>query len=294
MIIISALFLATSLLLLDDAQCFTISRSITTSLDRTANSPTALCVSSTFLPDGGVTSALISNLAELALKLRLKGQTGVKCDVSANSSDLLLRGRVGPVTVKGRGWQSELGLSCRVIEATVDTCELDVGRILSNRKLVLTSPAQGQAMIALNAVDFANFISHPYVRPPVLPNDDGKAKFAFLKEGCVVDSATGKVTFFASYMDKRWRLTLSRGSKEKRAIVVASLEGSSDMYPEHDATCVQISNAISNFFNDLKFELDGTWLSFRDMMVTAKGGSPHLMLQLSITVKKFPSRGLAF
>ena len=91
---------------------------------------------------GGVTSGLISQLAVVALKLRLKDQNHVSCDVTANSSNLLLRGQVGPVTVKGRGWQSRLGLTCRAIEATVDNCSLDLSRILSSRKLVLTTPGK--------------------------------------------------------------------------------------------------------------------------------------------------------
>lgn len=89
---------------------------------------------------GGVTSSLISTLAEGALKRRLRAQTGVTCDVTANSSDMLFKGKVGPVTVKGKGWTSPLGLTCRAIEATVDTCELDMGRVLASQKLVLTTP----------------------------------------------------------------------------------------------------------------------------------------------------------
>jgi len=91
---------------------------------------------------GGVTSSLISTLAEGALKRRLRAQTGVACDVTANSSDMLFKGKVGPVTVKGKGWQSSLGLTCRALEATVDTCELDMGRVLSSQKLVLTTPGK--------------------------------------------------------------------------------------------------------------------------------------------------------
>ena len=87
-----------------------------------------------------VTSSLVSQLAVVALKLRLQDQSGVKCDVTASSSDLLLKGKVGPVTVKGRGWQSRLGLTCRAIEATVDSCDLDIGRIFNSQKLVLTTP----------------------------------------------------------------------------------------------------------------------------------------------------------
>lgn len=88
-----------------------------------------------------VTSNLISQLAVGALKLRLHSQTHVACDVTASPSTVL-RGEIGPVTVKGRGWGSRLGLTCRVIEATVDKCDLDMGRVLSNRKLVLTVPGK--------------------------------------------------------------------------------------------------------------------------------------------------------
>jgi hypothetical protein len=91
-------------------------------------------------PSNAITSGLISNLAVVALKLRLKEQTQVACDVTANSS--LLRGQVGPCTVKGRGWRSNLGLSCRAIEATVDSCSLDMSKIVSNQKLVLTVPGK--------------------------------------------------------------------------------------------------------------------------------------------------------
>jgi hypothetical protein len=243
---------------------------------------------------GGVTSGLISNLAELALKLRLKGQAGVQCDVSANPSDLLLKGRVGPVTVKGQGWQSQLGLSCRAIEARVETCELDVGRILSNRKLVLTTPAKGQAMIALNSIDFANFITHPYMKkPPVPPQRREGDAFVFLKEGVVVNPVSGAVTFFGSYAGDKWRFTLKRGMGKKRATVIATPEGNTKQ-SDLDTTTAELSSAMSTFFNEMEFELDGTMLTFQDMMVTAKGAAPSLMLQLKITVKKFPSAGIAF
>lgn len=98
-------------------------------------------------PLNGVSSSLISNLAVVALKLRLNGQTGVACDVQVSSSDVLLKGQVGPVTVKGRGWQSRLGLSCRAIEATVDVCKLDMGRVISNQKLVLITPGKLFALL---------------------------------------------------------------------------------------------------------------------------------------------------
>ena len=88
-----------------------------------------------------VTSTLISQLACMALKRRLEDHTHVSCDLTADSNNLLF-GRVGPVTVKGRGWESPLGLTCRAIEATVNECKLDMGKIVSNQKLVLTTPGK--------------------------------------------------------------------------------------------------------------------------------------------------------
>jgi hypothetical protein len=64
--------------------------------------------------------------------------------------------------------------------------------------------------------------------------------------------------------------------------------------PDLHSTATQLTTAISDFFNEMIFELDGTFLTFRDMMVTGKGGDPSVMLALQITVKKFPSPGLAF
>lgn len=90
----------------------------------------------------GVTSSFVSNLAVVALKMRLKGHAHVGCDVTAKSSDVLLKGEVGPVTVRGRGWLSNLGLTCRAIEATVDKCNLDMGKVVTNQKLVLTTPGK--------------------------------------------------------------------------------------------------------------------------------------------------------
>lgn len=88
-----------------------------------------------------MTSNLISQLACVALKRRLKEQTHVSCDLTADANQVL-QGRVGPVTVKGRGWQSPLGLTCNAIEATVNECKLDMGRVISNQKLVLTTPGR--------------------------------------------------------------------------------------------------------------------------------------------------------
>jgi len=91
---------------------------------------------------GGVTSELISQLAIIALKIRLEAQSDVQCKVNGRTRDLMMQGKVGPVTVRGKGWESPLGLTCRVIEASVDECSLDVAKIVQNRKLNLIVPGK--------------------------------------------------------------------------------------------------------------------------------------------------------
>ena len=235
----------------------------------------------------GVTSALISQLAIAALKLRLAGQTGIKVDVAATSQDLLLRQRVGGVTVRGRGWESPLGLTCRAIEATVQECDLDISAVITRRKLILTTPARGTAMIGMTADDFGSFISHPLMKPPTdLPG------MKFASEGVTIDPGTGTVAFDFRFREERWRCHLRRGTDNgRKAIVEVS---SADGTERGDDLAAGLSRTMTDFFNELVFELDGTFLSFRDLMVTDRGGGATVMLSLSITVKKFPSPGMAF
>mmetsp|Transcript_9043 Transcript_9043/g.19379 ORF Transcript_9043/g.19379 Transcript_9043/m.19379 type:complete len:317 (-) Transcript_9043:33-983(-) len=241
----------------------------------------------------GVTSALISRLAVLALKRRLAQQSGVKCDITASSSDLLLKQQVGPVTVRGRGWSSQRGLTCRAIEATVQTCELDMKSVISRQKLILTIPAKGDAMVALDGDDFANFITHPLMKPPQVT--EGNGKISFIKEGVKVDMSAGSIVFYLIYDGEKYKCELRRGPDESARAII-------DVYPAsefapadiRDATSKMITNTVSSFFNEMVFELDGTYLTFSDMMVTEKGGGATVMLKLDLLVRKFPSPGLAF
>lgn len=58
----------------------------------------------------------------------------------------------------------------------------------------------------------------------------------------------------------------------------------------------QLNGMLEDFFNDLVFELDGTFLSFQDMKVHRPKDSEenNVLMALGITVKKFPSPGVAF
>jgi hypothetical protein len=200
------------------------------------------------------------------------------------------------VTVRGRDWKSSLGLTCRAIEATVESCELDTVRVISERKLVLTKPALGIAMIALGPSDFENFITHPRMRPPSVPAKPA-SQIRFLKDGARIDSSSGIVSFFSDFEGRRYECMMKRGgsqcSSRGRALVAVRPVVTTDATQSSDSVR-QLEQALGQFFNEMVFELDGTFLSFRDLMVTGKGSAPAVMLSLGIRVNKFPSRRLAF
>jgi hypothetical protein len=159
--------------------------------------------------------------------------------------------------------------------------------------------AEGQAMVALNALDFGSFITHPLMRPPELPDNlvDSNNKLEFVKEDVSIDASSGTVTFYGKYVDRLWRFTLERGTEEgRRGVVTVSHNNPSESSEvDLESVAMELTRATSNFFSDMVFELDGTFLTFSDMMLTDKGKKePIIMLSLGILVKKFPSPGLDF
>lgn len=250
-----------------------------------------------------ITSSVISNLAVLALKLRLKRHSGVSCDVEASSRSLLLTSTVGPVTVKGRDWCSPLGLTCRVIEANVSECRLDMNAVFQRQKLILTTPALGKAMVALDEVDFANFLTHPLLDKQVPKVAIGK--FVFDKKNVVVREEDGHVIFYGYCGGERWKCILKRiesdSSRSPKASIDVSHVISDNSIPtkvevqDLEAIGMELTMVMTQFFNDLVFELDGTFLSFEDMKIhRPKGRDAQVLMALGIIVKKFPSPGVAF
>ena len=261
---------------------------------------------STFLPPpppgaDTISSNLISQLAIYAIKRRLKEERTVNCDVNFSSSNLLWNGRVGPVTVSGKDWCSYRGLSCRAIEATVEQCELDAKMIISNRKLLLTTPAMGKALVALTANDFGNFITHPLMKTSssfIESIADNSVEFH--KDGTIIDAIKSEVMFTCTFRGLRWRCSLMRSSETKKATVqvkpidekdTSSVDNELDI---RQSSQQMLSEYLERFFNEMVFELDGTYLSYRDMMVTDKGGIPSVMIALNIKVRKLPSPGMDF
>lgn len=147
-------------------------------------------------------------------------------------------------------------------------------------------------MVALNSLDFTNFISHPLMKPPTLVLGNAERAMTFLKEGTEIDPQQGSVTFYSMVNNQKYKLCLQRGtSGDRRATVTAQAVEASDSNSADDDDVAQVA---TDFFNSLVFELDGTFLRFRDMMIIDKGDAPNVMISLSIVVHKFPSSKLAF
>lgn len=229
-----------------------------------------------------ITSQLISQLAILAIKNRLKEEKEVTCDLQFQSLESLLRGRVGPVTIKGRGWRSGRNLSCRVLEATVSECELDIPKLLSHRKLLLTKPALGKMLVAMNGDDFGNFITHPLMPSLQL---EGRP-ILFMSDGASIDPAAGTVQFMVLYNDTRWTCLLKRSLDCSKALIdVLSLP----ITDVNGAVVQKLSMLLGEFFNQMMWDLDGTYLSYRDFRTTDRGEAPSVMFSLNINVEKLPS-----
>ena len=126
-----------------------------------------------------------------------------------------------------------------------------------------------------------------------------RIKAPFLKENVSVNPSSGTVLFYGMYGGSKWLFTLQRAAESsQKAKITAALseanQSSGTTNTDFDQMAKALALTTSQFFNEMVFELDGTFLSFEDMMLTDKGKEPSAMLSLKITVKKFPSPGLEF
>jgi|NOAtaT_6_FD_contig_61_1142964_length_1384_multi_6_in_0_out_0_1 hypothetical protein len=242
-------------------------------------------------------SSIISTLAECALQLRLRSHSGVSCQVSADPTRMLVSGSVGPVTVKGRSWMSPLGLTCRAIEATVESCQLDLMKVLRDRKLRLTVPAKGKALVAFNSQDFGNFITYPLLKSQISKRI--MTEFQFLKDNIAIDAMRNHVTFYGKSHDGTlYKCILSRSANSGASVQVYPSSSTQDTSGNTATRSQELATNLTRFFNQLVLELDGTYLNFHDFRINASRSSGSdtatLVLALSIEVHKLPSRGSAF
>lgn len=176
--------------------------------------------------------------------------------------------------------------------------------MVQKRKLVLHTPAVGKAMVALDYRDFGNFLTHPLLEGQI-PRI-GEERFEFDKKNVVIDDERGCVVFHGMCGGESWGCVLRKAGENggrNAAIEVTHIASNSDIDADVDADVdvdiaamsMELTMVITDFFNNLVFELDGTYLSFQDMKVhKPKDQESQILISLGITVRKFPSPGVAF
>merc|ERR1711933_304272 len=92
----------------------------------------------------------------------------------------------------------------------------------------------------------------------------------------------GSVVFYGKNSnDEKYQFTLRKVNDRAEIIATSTSDNST--------TNEELSLLMSDFFNNLVFELDGTFLKFHDMQLTSVKNKDWLLLRLNIKVRKFPS-----
>ena len=109
-----------------------------------------------------------------------------------------------------------------------------------------------------------------------------------------MDASSGKYSLDHSW-EKRGSSRYKGGrKKQERAQVIAMPEGVTKI-PDLEATSAElVPRAISTFFNEMMFELDGTWLTFKGHDGNAKGSVAHFDDATEYYGLEIPSKELAF
>jgi len=116
-------------------------------------------------------------------------------------------------------------------------------------------------MIALNAFDFGNFITHPLMQLPAIPTggtNDEDSMLVFHKEGASIDAASGAVIFYGTYLNEKWRFELRRGGNGQQAMITTRpMSSLSTMNLDGARIAASLTQVTSKFFNEMVFSWMG-------------------------------------
>ncbi|CAM9352020.1 unnamed protein product, partial [Ectocarpus fasciculatus] len=139
----------------------------------------------------GVTSSVIESVAKGILNLALANprQATVECTVNSSAMNLV-RGNLEQAKVDGLNWVTPMGMTLRTIALTLNEMNIKPSEVFRG-KILFKCPAEGEALIELDAQDFGNFLVHPLLTTADLPS----GKFDFRREGTALDIERGRATF---------------------------------------------------------------------------------------------------
>lgn len=228
-------------------------------------------------------SNLLSRTAEVILRARLRTANSVQVTVDAKPEELLGGGFRG-VRVVGAAWCTPMRLSCRALDVSVGRASIDFGSLVSKQRIFMQTAARGEARIAFDDADWANFLVHPlmsealtrYARRQTHPPDVQLAKGAAL-------------TPQAATMSVQWNGTPLTATLTQKTGAPATVSV--------EPACDAAASFLSAFFNSLTIDLDGCELSFRSLSIKPgqrRGSALELSLLLDVCVRRFPSPFINF
>jgi hypothetical protein len=182
----------------------------------------------------------------------------------------LLTGKVDEVEVNGRGWQSPKGITCRAISVRTGAIAIEVGGVLVGQ-ILLQRAVTAEARLALNAVDFGNFLSSALLRP-LLQQLVVQGQPVTKLEVMQVNEAG--VALNAQWQGVTYPLLLLPSADGKAVISGEPV----------------LATPLENFFNNLTVDLQGLELTMASFALAQE----LLHLKADARVWKFPSAVLEF
>jgi len=247
-------------------------------------------------PDPG---GLISTVAELVLRARLREAGSIKVDVSASPASLL-SGGVDGVKVRGKRWCTPLRLSCTALSMDVGRTTIDPSALLTSRRIALRQPARGSATIQFTESDWDNFLIHPLMASALQQrrNQIKAPIVGFRSARSHICPETGAVEFDCQWGGSRLRAQLTQVSSDGCvAVSISPAKGSAGADALADEDLAAASMWLAGLFTSLVIDLDGCALSFRALDVLAPSrpqATAELRLNLDVCVRSFPSLAINF
>lgn len=210
----------------------------------------------------GGAADVLSRVAEVGLKLKLRSYEKVAVTVDSSPIDLL-SGKVKGVMVEGSRWASPKELTCRELKCKVGATAIDLQNLVQRQEIRMIQPGRGTACIEFSSQDWANFLTHPLVTtvtPEVTVVDSASsslssatAPFAFVRQG-KIEATEGKALFAGTFRNQTFRFALSQRADESGASVRAlKAEEVSGLQEQERILALE----LSEWFSNLEIDLDG-------------------------------------
>ena len=244
-------------------------------------------------------SRLLSQVAELILRARLRECGGCDIDVSADPASLLAGGVTG-VRVRGTRWCTPMKLSCQALDVRVGATAIDIGA-LARQRILLRKPAEGDATIRFTARDWDDFLLHPQMKAAIATRRGTSAAIvspmvAFNESGGTQFELSGSVVVFPVRFDGVELNARLSQQADGTVECIAQPAPSRDVVAADAATAAAAGPWLAQLFAQLVIDLDGCALTFESLRVERRAAAsrPELVLQLAVCVRSFPSLEINF